>query len=311
MEVTALDVGGPIYRRVVTDLDLRHLRYLIAVAETGSITRAARRLLLTQPALSRAVRALERTAGVPLFVRRSDRTELTAAGAALLAEAYELVERSRSALERARGAQSGADTLTVAVPVCDVVAVAAASRAFETAHPGVRVQVVPREWPAHPDELRAGGAEVVFLRDCYDRHDVTVDLLAREPRMVLLPADHPLADRDRLTIADVRDEPITHWPGMSQAEGDHWSGADVDGRPRRHGPQVRSATDVLGAVVMGRAVAFVHGSTLPEVLPGIRVRPVEGLSASRLEVGVAANGANPIAGQFVEHARNRWESIVT
>lgn len=291
----------------MADLDLRHLKYLIAVAETGSITRAARRLMITQPALSRAIQALERTVGVPLFVRRPHATELTAAGSALLTEAYELVERSRAALERARGARPAADVLTVTVPLCDVVAVTAAGRAFEASRPGVHVDVVAREWPEQADELRAGGADVSFLRDCHDRHDLIVDRLASEPRLVLLRPDHPLAERERLTVSDLRDEPITYWAGMSAADADHWSGADVDRHPRRHGPEVRNATDVLAAVVLGRAIAFVHGSTLPDSPPpGLRVRSVDGLSASSLEIGMPAHGAHPIAEEFVEHARSRW-----
>ncbi|MET9357939.1 LysR family transcriptional regulator [Streptomyces sp. NPDC006617] len=289
------------------ELDLRHLRYLIAVAETGSITRAARRLMITQPALSRAVQALERTVGVPLFVRQPHATELTDAGSNLLEEAYELVERSRAALERARGAQDASETLTVTVPVCDVVAVAEAGRAFEADRPGVRVNLIAREWLSQRDQLRAGRADVSFLRDCHDQRGLIVDQLAREPRMVLLRGDHPLADRERLTVSDLRDEPVTHWTGMSREDADHWTGADVDRRPRRHGPQVRNATDVLAAVVLGRAIAFVHGSTLPDSeLPGLRARPVDGLSASSLAIGIPAHGANPLAAEFMEHARHRW-----
>ncbi|BCJ50112.1 hypothetical protein Asp14428_15870 [Actinoplanes sp. NBRC 14428] len=157
------------------DLDPRHLRYLIAVAETGSITRAARRLMMTQPALSRALQALERTVGVPLLVRRSQATGLTEAGSVLLADAYELVERSRAAIERARGAYSGAETLTVSAPVCDVLAVSAAGRDFEAGHPGVRVHVVPRGWPERPEELGATAADVAILRDCFDRGNLIVD----------------------------------------------------------------------------------------------------------------------------------------
>ncbi|CAL9427073.1 LysR family transcriptional regulator [Streptomyces sp. enrichment culture] len=289
------------------ELDLRQLKYFIAVAETGSITRAARRLTITQPALSRAIRALERTVGVPLLVRRSNASELTAAGSALLADAYELVGRSRAALERARATRSGVEALTVTVPVCDVVAVEAVSRSFEADRPGVRVNVVAREWPERPDGLRAAAADVSFLRDRQERCDLAVGRLAREPRMVLLRPDHPLAGRTRLTLSDLRDEPVTHWSGMSAKEADHWSGADVDGRPRRHGPLVRDATGVLAAVVLGRAVAFAHGSALPDAeLPGLCVRPVEGLSDSCLEIGVPARGAKRVADAFVEHVRHRW-----
>ncbi|MFI1390592.1 MULTISPECIES: LysR family transcriptional regulator [Streptomyces] len=288
------------------DLELRHLRYLIAVAETGSITRAAQRLTMTQPALSRAVRTLERTVGVPLFVRGSRTTELTAAGAALLTEAYALVDRSRAALDRVRGTASTAETLTVTAPVCDIPAVTAASRSFEAGRQGVRVEVVPREWLSEAEELRRGAAHVSFLRDSHDREGLDVHRLAHEPRMVLLPAGHPLAGRERLTLLDLREEPVTHWAGMTPEEADHWTGADTDPRPRRHGPLVRNATDVLAAVVLGRAVAFAHGSTLPPVLPGLRVRPVEGLSGSSLDVAVPAHGAHPLAEEFLAHAREHW-----
>ncbi|MDQ0808890.1 DNA-binding transcriptional LysR family regulator [Streptomyces sp. B3I7] len=289
------------------DLELRHLRYLIAVAEAGSITRAARRLTMTQPALSRAVKALERTVGVPLFVRRSHATELTPAGAALLTEAYALVDRSRAALDRVRGTGSPARTLTVTAPSCDAVAVREATRSFEAARPGMRVDVVPREWLCETDELRTGAADVSFLRDRHDLDGLVVARLAHEPRMVLLPADHPLTVRERLTLFDLRDEPVTHWAGMTSREAAHWTGADVDRRPRRHGPLVRNATGVLAAVVLGRAVAFVHGSTLPDtVLPGLGVRPVDGLSGSSLEIAMPAHGAHPMAEEFVEHARNHW-----
>ncbi|GAB7048549.1 LysR family transcriptional regulator [Catenuloplanes indicus] len=280
----------------MADLDLRHLRYLIAVAETGSITRAAQRLMLTQPALSRALRALERMVGTPLLVRGSHATTLTAAGSELLMDAYDLVERSRVALARARGTE----TLTVTAPACDVLDVAAASRAFEEKHPDIQVHIEPRDWLA-PEVLRAGATDVSILRDSFDRHGLDVEPLAAEPRMVILNAGHPLGGRDRLTLADLRDETFTYWPGMSDAEAAHWTGADVDGHPRRQSLRIGSVTDVLAAVALGRAVVYAHGSTLSERLPGMRALPVEDLSPSRLEIGTPARHAGPAGKLFVEH----------
>ena len=295
------------YPAAVPDLDIRHLRYLIAVAEARSITRAAQRLMISQPALSRAIRALERAAGGPLLVRGSHATELTVAGKALLAEAYELVEHSRRALARARGARTHAETLTVAIAACDVVAVTAATRSFEKDHPGVRVDVVPREGPARPDELRAGKADVSFLRDCFDRHNLVVEELEVDPRVVLLPDSHPLATRDKLAITDLRDEPIGYWPHMSVEQADHWAGSDVDRRPRRYGPTVNSAVELAAAIVLGRAIGFAHGSTLTDTkIPGIRVLPVDGLSPSRLEIATSAHNTNSTANLFVEHVNKQW-----
>lgn len=297
------------YRRGMSDLELRHLRYLIAVGEAGSITRAAERLMITQPALSRALRALERRVGVTLLVRGHRRTELTAAGWALVAEARDLVERSRAALERARGVGVETVTVTVSVAECDVVSVSAVCQAFEENHPGTRVHVVPREWTLPPDDVRAGEADVTFLRDSYDRRDLVVDRLALEPRSVLLSAGHHLADGRKLTVSDLRDEPVTLWVGMSTAQAEHWTGADADRFPRRTGPSVRSTSDVLNAVILGRAIAFAHGSTLPDELPGIRIRPVEGLSPSRLDIATSAGTTSVPVKQFVECARQWWAEI--
>ncbi len=291
------------------ELEIRQLRYFIAVGEAGSITKAAERLMITQPALSRALQALERKAGVTLLVRGPRKAELTDAGRALLTEAREIVERSRTALERARGAQTTTATLTVSVSECDVVTVSAVCKAFEEAHPGTRVHVNPREWSLPPDDLRTGQADVAFLRDCYDRRDLVVHRLALEPRSVLLPEGHPLADHETLTVADIRDEPVTHWAGMSAAQAEHWSGADSDRLPRRQGPTVRSNTDVLNAVILGRAIAFAHGSTLPDALPGIRIRPVEGLSPSRLDIATSVRAHPGTAHRFVECARRWWAGI--
>ncbi|MDQ0779744.1 hypothetical protein QF026_008210 [Streptomyces aurantiacus] len=89
-----------------------------------------------------------------------------------------MMERSRTALERARGAPAESEvqveTLTVSAPECDVVLVSAEGRAFEQDNPGLRVHVVPRGWTLPPDDLRTGEADVSFLRDCFDRRDLMV-----------------------------------------------------------------------------------------------------------------------------------------
>ncbi|BCJ50110.1 hypothetical protein Asp14428_15850 [Actinoplanes sp. NBRC 14428] len=70
---------------------------------------------------------------------------------------------------------------------------------------------------------------------------------------------------------------------------------------------MRDTTEVIAAVVLGRAIVFAHGTTLPaDELPGLRVRPVEGLTPSTLEIGVPAGARNPLAERFVAHARAGW-----
>ncbi|GAA1644590.1 LysR family transcriptional regulator [Actinoplanes couchii] len=266
------------------DLELRQLTYLIAVAETGSITRAAQRLRITQPALSRAVKTLERTVGVPLFLRRPHATELTAAGSVLLGEAYELVGRAGRAVERARDTR----TLQVAVAGCDVLTVMATARAA-----GVPAQIVPFDWKMDLAQLRSGAVDVALLRDCFDRDGLHFVPVSTEPRVMVLSDNHPLAGTAAPTLAEVRDAPIACLRGMSPAERAHWAGADVDTRPWRPGPEVAGVSELITELRLGRSIAFVPASALHDVgdpaapLPGIVTRPVEGLSPSRLEAAVA------------------------
>ncbi|GAA3600369.1 LysR family transcriptional regulator [Kineosporia mesophila] len=287
------------------DLELRHLTYLIAVSETGSITRAAQRLQITQPALSRALRSLERTVGRRLFDRGPRATRLTQAGSVLLADAYDVLERSRAALERVRAIQPGPASLRVTARACDVTRCAAVCESFEAANPGVSIDVAARDWESQPEALRSGEVDVAFLRDCYDQRDLQVVPLGPEARVVVLRADHPRADQPTLAVSDLWDDPITFWAGMSVPEAGHWAGADVDGHHWRRGPAVRSASDVVAAVRLGKAIAFVPSSTVTEMaspgMKGIRIRRVEDLSPSRPEIAVVAHAASVTAQRFVQH----------
>ncbi len=274
------------------DLEIRQLTYLIAVAETGSITRAAQRLLITQPALSRAVRALERAVGVPLFVRRPHATGLTEAGSVLLAEAYEIVGRTRRAARRARDTQ----TLRVAAGGCDILAAMAAARGF-----GVRVEFVPFDWKADLADVRSGAVDMALVRDCFDRDGLLLTPLATEPRVMLLGSQHPLARSAAVpAIAELRDEPIACLRGMSRAERSHWAGADGDERPWRAGAEVAGVSELVIELRLGRSIAFVPESALHGAsVPGIETRPVAGLSPSRLEAAVAGDVMSPAARDYL------------
>ena len=178
-------------------IELRQLRYFVAVAEELHFGRAAERLHMSQSPLSRTIRELERDLGVVLFVRTTRRVELTAAGSPLL-------ERSRRALAEIDGAI--AEVRRSAEPVDDVLAVgygpfsgAVVARivdAVARAHPGLKLRL---EEEVTPDLLRRVGVQDLAAATVMEspaaarRHNVRVDALKDEPLLAALPATHLLA----------------------------------------------------------------------------------------------------------------------
>src|ERR671918_721713 len=143
------------------DLDLRKLRYFIAVAEEMHFGRAAERLYVAQPALSRQIQRLEEQLGVALFARTSRSVELTDAGRKLLSEGKALLAAAQATQRRVRRAAERARVLTVGFFTGDPVT--PATRAFGAAHPDVVVDVVRVYWFDQADVLFDGRADVAFV----------------------------------------------------------------------------------------------------------------------------------------------------
>ncbi|WP_305783413.1 LysR family transcriptional regulator [Symbioplanes lichenis] len=277
----------------MSELDLRLLRYFATVAEEGSFTRAAARLMITQPALSRAVRSLERTVGADLLLRRPRSLELTAAGLSLLASAHDLERRAHAAVRDAQAA--GRPRLVVSVHVCDI-ALAAGLCDFDRT-----VEFVTDDTRNQPAGLRAADHNVALLRDHGPESGIAQRLLLTEPRTVVLPSHHRLAQREVIALDELRDDPIPVWGTMTGAEDAHWTGAAVDGHARRRGPVVSTPAEILTVVRLGRAVAYYPASAAPPgtTLPGLVARAVEGISPSRLTVAWREADASPVVGSFV------------
>jgi DNA-binding transcriptional LysR family regulator len=290
----------------MTDVDLRLLRYFVAVVEEGSITRAASRLAITQPALSRAIRSLERAIGFDLLVRNPRRIEPTPAGLALLDSARGLDDQVLAAVETARAAGRSVPRLRVGVRGCDVLVAADLVASFQVRSPerDIRIDVVPDDISSQVASLRNGHCDVALLRDAFDTTGLDLLPLRTERRVVLLSSNHPLATRSRLRLDELHDDPITRWASMTATEAQFWAGADSDGHEWRDGPDVTSPSDVLAAVRLGHAVAFVASSFAPagSALPGVVARPVDGLSTSHLRVAWNAAATSTAIAQFVQHA---------
>ncbi|MFC4945209.1 LysR family transcriptional regulator [Pseudonocardia sp. GCM10023141] len=186
------------------DVDLRKLRYFVAVAELLHFGRAAERLHIAQPVLSRQIRALERELGVGLFVRDKRGTELTAAGDRLLTDARPLLDAAQALRRRVAQAARGQDRFTIGF--MPGVAVAGVLRALAERHPRLTVDVVRLSSDDQVEMIRDGRVDVAFLRLPVDTRGLQIRPLWEEPRVAMLPATHRLAGKEHIGVADLADE---------------------------------------------------------------------------------------------------------
>ena len=192
------------------DVDLRKLRYFVAVAEELHFGRAAESLHIAQPVLSRQIRALEEELKARLFLRDKRGTELTPAGAQLLTDARPLLANADALRRRVGRAARGADRFTVGF--MPGLIVSAAIRVLASRHPALSVDVVRTGWYDQTDVIHDGRVDVSFVRLPVDQRGLQVRPLLTEPRVVVLPVGHRLAHKKSIGIADLADEHLAQDP---------------------------------------------------------------------------------------------------
>ncbi|MFD3417225.1 LysR family transcriptional regulator [Streptomyces decoyicus] len=188
------------------DLDLRKLRYFVAVAEHRQFGRAAQALFIAQPVLSRQIRAFEQELGCLLFTRTTRSVELTPAGRQLYDEARRISTVVETALRRVHEAERGEQRLVIAFS--PGLHVSDAIRAFTAGHPKVQIDVFPLRWWEQDAPLRDGRAHVGYLRRPFDDSGLRTVPIGHETKVACLPVTHPLAGRHTLTSADLDGESI-------------------------------------------------------------------------------------------------------
>jgi LysR family hca operon transcriptional activator len=177
-------------------MELRHLRYFVAVAEEGSVRLAAeRRLHTAQPSLSRQIRELEQELGVDLMVRSSRGVTLTNAGRAFLDHARSLLSQAEMAIEAARrvGRAEKASVTLGFLTGYEIELLTPALRILQSELPSINVTIQSQSSPELADGLQSGKIDVAFLRPEPDRPGLEFKLLKRDPLCVVLPLSHPLA----------------------------------------------------------------------------------------------------------------------
>lgn len=282
-------------------MELRTLRYFVAVAEELHFGRAAGRLHMSQPPLSRAVKRLETELGAALFHRTSAGVALTEAGTVLLDEARGLLDRADRVRVRVAAA-AGAENLTVGIlgdsTDPDVTRLAAA---YRRRHPRVEVGVRETDLTDPTCGLHAGLVDVALTRGPFDQTGLTVRELRADPVGALLRADDPLARRGSLEPADLADRDWFRFPeGTDPLWQAYWNG----GRARQ-GPVVRTVQECRQAVLWNGTVGMTLLSHEPP--EGLTVVPLTGMPPSRALVAWPEGDPNPLIRSFVRTAIASYE----
>jgi DNA-binding transcriptional LysR family regulator len=271
------------------DVHLRNLRYFAVVAEELHFSRAAERLRVSQPALSKQIRQLERELRFPLLRRDRRRVELTAAGEVLLPAARHLLAEweqglaaaTQRASEEAKLLQVGFQTSVGGGLYQDIAA------RFVALRPEWRLALRSHVWSDTTGGLLDRSSDVAFVwLPAGAEDEIQVLPLRTERKYVALPAGHRLARRRVVQMTDLLDEPFVALPPEAGALRDHWLALDDrGGHPVRIGAEASTADEAFEAVATGHGVALLaEGNVSVYARPGMVCRPVTGVQPCQLAI---------------------------
>jgi DNA-binding transcriptional LysR family regulator len=288
-------------------IELRHLRYFVAVAEHGGFRRAAEHLHVSQPPLSQQIAQLEARLGAPLLVRSRRGTGLTAAGEAFLRDARLLLADLDRAVETARRAAAGRTGLvrlgfvgSAAYPIVpDIV------RAFRAAHPDVEVRLRELSTSEQLDALATGSLDVGFARSPLDEPALEVEPVATEPILAALPHGHHLAAAPEVRLEDLAAEPFVMFPrAQAPAFFDHLvNRVAVAGAVPRIAQEAREMHTIVSLVAAGLGVSLVPASVSALAFADVVYRPIAGSPLTELVIVRRRGPADPAVAGFLAVAR--------
>lgn len=263
-------------------MELRHLRYFLAVAEEGNFTRAAAKLGIGQPPLSQQIRDLENEIGVALFHRVPHGAELTAAGTAFLDEAKDSLAAAEKAKLAAQGAARG-ETGRLALGFTASSAfnpvVSGTIRKFRARWPDVRLTLTEMNSHLLMEKLVRGEVDAAFIRPGLENpKDVRMKRLADEPMLIALPSHHPLAVHPKLPISALANEAFVLFPrivGLSLYDDvvEACRNAGFEMIVAQEAPQMPSVVNLVAADL---GVSIVPAAIAQIKLAGVTYRPIEG-----------------------------------
>ncbi|MEU2423675.1 LysR substrate-binding domain-containing protein [Streptomyces sp. NPDC007851] len=266
------------------DLDLRKVRYFVAVAELLHFGRAAERLHIAQPVLSRQIRALEKDLGAELFVRDSHGVTLTGAGRQFLEDARPLLAAADGARRRAAQAARGRRRLVVGFRAG--VVVTRALRAFTAEYPDIEANARRVEWDDQERLILDGTVDIAYVRQPIRPDGLELRPLYSEPRVAMLPDRHRLAGKQEISLADL--------------DGEQWIRYND---PRPGDLPLRTIEEKFECVAAGVAITMVPRSAAEQYSrPDIVYVPVVDAEPDRVLLAWAAGRRSPLVAAFAAAA---------
>jgi DNA-binding transcriptional LysR family regulator len=291
-------------------MELRHLRYFVAVAEAENVTRAALKLHVSQPALSRQIRDLEDELGFALLQRDGKSVRLTEAGRTFLSESRAVLQRAEEAIASARAtATGGGGELHVGyAPSLTARILPPALRSFQAAFPKVRVKLHDLSTEEMLTQLRQEKLHLAFLvrPTAAMLRGLRFAEVAREQMRLAVAPGHPFARRRNIAIAEAVREPFIAYSRQQYPEYHQRLAAlfsSIKGKPRI-AEEHDSVSSLITAVEAGIGIAYVSESLSCLVGPRLKLLPLSP-APDPLVVGAAwpKKGLNPAAEHFLQSAK--------
>ena len=287
----------------------RDLRYFVAVAEELHFTRAAERLFISQPALSKQIRALERTLGAHLFDRSGREVRLTAVGQALLPQARIVLKEwdaAEEAVEQAKEDQQATLVIGMSTSPGRGGLLPAIRSRFSLNHPAASLMLRQVNWEDATAGLADGSSDVAFVWlpiPSPERYGWIV--VAEEPSMVAMPERHRLARLAEVNFSELLDEPFLALPKSAGPLRDYWLAIDYrNGRAPVIGAEIASSDETYEALIDGRGVCLLAiGNVSLVERGGVVTRPINGISPSQLALAWRKDHDDPLVRSYVECAR--------
>jgi DNA-binding transcriptional LysR family regulator len=283
------------------DVDTRLLRYFAAVAEEGNLTRAAERLFVSQPALTKQVKQLEDRLGVRLFSRSRAGMALTEPGRALASRVPALLGEWDRALRETRRAATQVLRVGFLASAANE-ATPSIIAAFDVRRPGWRVDMRQAAWSNPTAGLASGDVDAALVRLPFPGQERwRMQVLLTEPRCVALPSAHRLSTRESIAFEDLWDELFVAAPVETGPWRDYWLAVDQRPGEPRIGAVTEHPDDWLSAIANGYGVALAPESAARfYARPGVTYRPLTGVPPTQVAIAWSpADDANPVVQDFV------------
>ncbi|MQA82828.1 MAG: LysR family transcriptional regulator [Streptosporangiales bacterium] len=291
-------------------MELRHVRYFVAVAEEKSFTRAAEKLLIAQSPLSQQIKKLEHELDVELFTRTTRSVQLTHAGSVFYERARMLLARSDEAMADAKKAAEGQlGRLSLAFTgTATYELLPGLVRAFQERNPDVQLELHSEMLtPAQAEGLLEGRIDVGVLRPPVTAEGLVVEMVREEPLVVLMPTQHPLAGARSISLETLADEPFISYPSNPPSS---VYGVVIDAC-RRAGfvPNVRhelaETASMVAMVAAGMGIALVPESVRQLRINGATYRRLSTPQVSvQLALAYREGEVSPVVRRYLETARS-------